>query len=205
MIEKAYIHNGKQGFNYSLEDGDEFSHIEVTSRDAKYGKIYTCRTADNKYVKLTGGQFKFFDRFKPEPGTLFRCESYDNSYGTFVGIRFADENDMNSSAPVVASATAQSTVATQVAAGPGPTPVVPASGLPVVNTPTVDGVLTNDEMTVINQLVGSEHYKPYREYAKESPIKFLEAMSQIAKDLGVVISLNGDRLVKANELFISKL
>ena len=179
MIENTYPdRQGNQQVNYILEAQDTFVYKEMRDFPGKFGKKYYVITPEQKWIQLTGGQHTFFEKNTVASGTKITCEAYNNSYGTFVGLRFAKD-----------------TATPEVNTGTTAT-----KGLPTLNAPT--GMDTDTEMCM-NQLLQNTDFKPWKEYAKDNVQQFTEAMTGIAEQTGT--KLNPTVLPAAYKIYLTKL
>ena len=166
--------DGSIGKTYSLEKGDKFkvNTGEVKEYEGKFGIMYSIEIETDgedgtQWLRLTGGQAKFFDRFEIMPGTELIAEGYsiDKFPGKeFVGIRYANKEDIVKK----------------------------------------EAVLSSDEETCINQLIGNSAYTPWKTYAKDNVIQFKESLDGVAEKMGLPVNLNGERLEEAFKAFLSR-
>lgn len=185
MKEISYVkRDGSNGFNYKLEEGDEFVFKKMLERDGKYGKMYSAITSDDKIITLTKSQGEFFGKFNIQPGTAVVCEEYTNAYGTFVGLRAKNREDLRPNTSTEKSEKPQ--------------------GLPPLKKSGSSLELTADEETCINQLVGNEYYDQWKLYAKTDVKQMIEALDGIANDIGVKLSITGTRADAMYNKFLQK-
>ncbi len=185
--------DGSIGKTYSLEKGDKFkvNTGEVKEYEGKFGIMYSIEIETDgedgtQWLRLTGGQAKFFDRFEIMPGTELIAEGYsiDKFPGKeFVGIRYVNKEDI-------------------VKKGEGKVPSSPKA-LPSLDKPK-EAVLSSDEETCINQLIGNSAYTPWKTYAKDNVIQFKESLDGVAEKMGLPVNLNGERLEEAFKAFLSR-
>jgi len=182
MNENVYVDKkGQTRSNFSLEATDTFVFKEIKELPpGKFGKTYYLVTVDDKWIKLTGGQHSFFEREDVQPNTALKCETYTNSYGTFIGLRYGDSNQVT-------------------AVNEAPKPV----GLPTLK-PKEELTLSNDEETVLNQLVGNKSFTEWKQYGKGSVDTFKEAFEGTAQHVGVPLTITGGRLEQIYNLYLTK-
>ena len=87
MKETVFIKSdGTEASNFKLEDGDNFVFKNMKDYPSKFGRIYYVIDEQDRWIRMTTTQAKFFENFDIKPGTKIFTQEYSNKYGTFIGL-----------------------------------------------------------------------------------------------------------------------
>ncbi len=194
MIEKKYEkRDGTEGVEYKLEKGDVVAFKKKLTFEGNFGDNHLMITTDDKTIRLTGGQAKFFDKFEVAEGTEVLAEEYTNTFGTFIGLKYKNQSDVRKKGEGNSSPSLSMPEIKPGNSSPLPT---------LSEAPKFE--MTNDEETILNQLIGNSEFEVWKKYAKESAHNLKEAMGGLAKKIGMEFVSSTQRSEEIYKLYITK-